>query len=278
MKFTKMHGLGNDFVMVKEIDLPEFVELDVLARSVCDRHFGIGADGLIIACPSQTSDIRMRIINSDGSEAEMCGNGIRCFAKYVFEEKMVMENSMTVETLAGEMIPVLQWVDEEMQGISVDMNEPHFLSKEIPVNLDVDIVLNHPFDLDGRSVEITCVSMGNPHCIVYVDDIDSIPLSQWGPFIENHSIFPHKTNVEFVEVVNDSTLKMRVWERGAAETLACGTGACATLVASVLTKQSKREATVMLAGGNLHIYWDEHDNHVYMTGPATNVFTGDYII
>ena len=278
MIFTKMHGLGNDFVMVKEENLPSSIPLDELTVAVCDRHFGVGADGLIIARPSEDHDIRMQIINSDGSEAEMCGNGIRCFAKYVYEEGLVNKTEMTVETLAGTMIPVLTMDGDEITGVTVDMNEPRLQGRVIPVDSDLDQVVDFDLDVEGETQRITCVSMGNPHAIMFVEDIKNIPLTTLGPVMEKHAFFPNKTNVEFVEVMGRNEIAMRVWERGASETLACGTGACATLVSSVLNGKSDRDAVVHLAGGDLHIRWNEEDNHVYMTGPADNVFTGDYII
>lgn len=278
MKFTKMHGLGNDFVMVKEENLPSNMALDKLSIAICDRHFGVGADGLIIACPSDESDIRMRIINSDGSEAEMCGNGIRCFAKFVYEENIVKKTTMTVETLAGTMIPVLNMVKDEIDSVTVDMNEPRLAGRIIPVDSDLEQIVDHGLDVDGEEKRVTCVSMGNPHCIMFVKDIHEIPLTTLGPIMEKHAFFPNKTNVEFVEVLGEHEIAMRVWERGASETLACGTGACATLVSSVLNKKSARDAVIHLAGGDLHIRWSKEDNHVYMTGPADKVFTGNYII
>ncbi len=278
MEFTKMHGLGNDFVMVLEENLPSTIALDELSIAVCDRHFGVGADGLIIARSSEDHDIRMQIINSDGSEAEMCGNGIRCFAKYVYEENLVRKTTMTVETLAGTMVPVLHMDGDQINGVTVDMNEPRLAGRVIPVDSDLDPVLDYELQVDGDKKRITCVSMGNPHCIMFVEDIKDIPLTTLGPVMEKHEFFPNKTNVEFVEVMGRNEIAMRVWERGASETLACGTGACATLVAAVLNGKSDRDATVHLAGGDLHIRWNEEDNHVYMTGPADNVFVGEYII
>lgn len=278
MKFTKMHGLGNDFVMVIEKNLPSSIGLDELSIAVCDRHFGVGADGLIIARPSEDHDIKMQIINSDGSEAEMCGNGIRCFAKYVYEENLVRKTTMTVETLAGTMVPVLHMTGDNIDDVTVDMNEPRLAGLVIPVDSDLDSVVDYDLQVDGDSKRITCVSMGNPHCIMFVEDIKDIPLTTLGPVMEKHSFFPNKTNVEFVEVMARDEIAMRVWERGASETLACGTGACATLVSAVLNGKADRDAIVHLAGGDLHIRWNEEDNHVYMTGPANNVFVGEYII
>lgn len=278
MQFTKMHGLGNDFVMVTHEDLPVAGDLGTLAREVCDRHFGIGADGLIISYPSDTADIRMRIINADGSEAEMCGNGIRCFARFVYEKGLVSTPRMEVETLAGLMIPVLTLENGEITGITVDMNEPHLEGPVIPVASEKERIIGEKIVVDGEILEVTCVSMGNPHCVLFVEDAGAAPVSVLGPILENHPFFPRRTNVEFVQVVDKHEVIMRVWERGAAETLACGTGACATLVACNLNGLTCRKATVHLAGGDLFIRWDEQDNHVYMTGPAENVFTGDYII
>jgi diaminopimelate epimerase len=278
MKFTKMHGLGNDFVMVIEENLPSSIALDELSIAVCDRHFGIGADGLIIARPSDDNDIKMQIINSDGSEAEMCGNGIRCFAKYVYEENLVRKTTMTVETLAGTMVPVLHMTGDNIDDVTVDMNEPRLAGRVIPVDSDLDQVVDYDLQVEGNSKRITCVSMGNPHCIMFVEDIKDIPLTILGPVMEKHSFFPNKTNVEFVEVMARNEIAMRVWERGASETLACGTGACATLVSAVLNGKTDRDAIVHLAGGDLQIRWNEEDNHVYMTGPANNVFVGEYII
>lgn len=278
MEFRKMHGLGNDFVMTKSDLLPQHIALEKLAKDVCDRHFGIGADGLIIAYPSQSQDIRMRIFNSDGTEAEMCGNGIRCFARYVYEEKMVEKTTMTVETLAGTMVPVLDLTSGDKGMVTVDMNEPHTKGPHIPVDADLDPVLDYPLQVEGKTYPVTCLSMGNPHCINFVEDIDKAPLTELGPKIEVHPFFPNKTNVEFVQVIKKDELVMRVWERGASETLACGTGACASLVAAVLKGYSDRRATLHLAGGDLDIHWNKEDNHVYMTGPATNVFDGQYFI
>lgn len=273
-----MHGLGNDFVMTHIEELKDVDSLERLSKDICDRHFGVGADGLIVVYPSKQQDIRMRIFNSDGTEAEMCGNGIRCFAKYVYEEGIVKKTTMTVETLAGTMVPVLNIKDGEIIDVTVDMNEPHLAGLSIPVKLDTEQVVAHEIIIDEQPYKVTCVSMGNPHCIIYIDDIELAPVTSLGPIVEVHPFFPNKTNVEFVEVLSRDELAMRVWERGASETLACGTGACATLVSAVLNGYTERKASIHLAGGDLFIHWNEEDNHVYMTGPATNVFVGEYTI
>ncbi|HHV28754.1 diaminopimelate epimerase [Acetivibrio mesophilus] len=274
MKFTKMHGLGNDYIYVncfeERVENPSEV-----AKRVSDRHFGIGSDGLVLIMPSDKADFRMRMFNSDGSEAEMCGNAIRCVGKYVFDNGMTEKNVITIETLAG--IKVLQLImqDGKMELVKVDMGEPILNPENIPVLSDKEIFKVEPVSVDGREYKVTCVSMGNPHAVTYVENVDVFPLEQIGPKMENHSLFPRKINAEFVEVIDRTTLKMRVWERGAGETLACGTGACAVLVASVLNGVSERKSTVRLLGGDLIVEWNEEDNHVYMTGPAIKVFEGE---
>ncbi len=279
MDFIKMHGLGNDFIMV--LDMEEHVpagRLPELAVKLCDRKFGIGADGLVLMLPSgqREADVRMRIFNPDGSEPEMCGNAIRCFAKLAWQEGIVGKESIAVETLAGIIRPQLILKGDEIEAVRVDMGEPRLKREEIPMSgSGTGPVVGEAIKLDsGESFHFTAVSMGNPHCVIIVDDVDKVPLGEWGPALEKHLLFPRKTNVEFVEVLNDEHVKMRVWERGAGETLACGTGACATGVAAVLNKKTGRKVTVSLAGGDLVIEWSEENNHVYMTGPATKVFTG----
>ncbi|MBO8168151.1 MAG: diaminopimelate epimerase [Thermoanaerobacteraceae bacterium] len=277
LDFVKMHGLGNDFIMVKDMDekLPED-QLPGLALQLCDRKFGIGADGLVLMLPSAKADIRMRIFNPDGSEPEMCGNAIRCFAKLAWEEGVVKKESIAVETLAGIIKPQLIIKDGAIEAVKVDMGEPILEREKIPMSgAGTSPVVNETIQLDtGESFQFTAVSMGNPHCVIFVDAVDKVPLSQWGPALEKHPLFPRKTNVEFVEVISSDHVKMRVWERGAGETLACGTGACATAVACVLNRKTDRAVTVSLAGGDLHIQWSEENNRVYMTGPATKVFVG----
>lgn len=274
MNFTKMHGLGNDFIVVAgEKELPSNVS--ELAIQLCNRFFGIGADGLVYILPSEIADFRMRIINSDGSEAEQCGNAIRCVAKYVYDKGMTDKQVITIETLgAGAQKVQLQVADGKVQTVRVDMGEPILNGLQVPTTIDADKVVSQPIEVDGRQFEFTAVSMGNPHCVIYVDDAVSFDLATWGPKLEIHPMFPRKINVEFVTVKDRSHTDMRVWERGAGPTLACGTGACATVVSSVLNGLTDRTATVSLKGGNLLIEWNEADNHVYMTGPAAEVFTG----
>ncbi|MHB9026304.1 MAG: diaminopimelate epimerase [Armatimonadota bacterium] len=275
MEFVKMHGLGNDFIIVDCIthaySVPQLVEA---APALCDRHFGIGGDGLVLVMPGSEADFRMRIINSDGSEAEMCGNGIRCFAKYVYEHGLTEKTNLVVETLAGPITPVISLKDNQVQAVRVDMGEPRLERAQIPMNGPAGQVVNEPLSIDSETYWVTAVSMGNPHAVIFVSDVESFPVDTVGPRIETNPAFPRKTNVEFVQVLSPTHLKMRVWERGAGITLACGTGACATLVAAVLTDNAGRSATVELPGGPLHIVWNAEDNRVYMTGPAEEVFAG----
>lgn len=274
MKFTKMHGLGNDYIyvntMIEKIDNPS-----ELSRNISRYHFGIGSDGLIMIGASDTADFDMRIINSDGSEAEMCGNGIRCVGKYVYDKGLTKKDVITISTLAGIKTLELKIEDGVCTGAKVNMGKPILAPSLVPVNLSGDRVVNRKIETQIKDFYITAVSMGNPHCIVYVPDTDFQEFPIWGAYLEKHSLFPKKTNVEFVQVIDRNTLRMRVWERGAAETLACGTGACATLVASVLNGHSERAATVKLKGGDLFIEWASDDEDVYMTGPATTVFEGE---
>ena len=272
-----MHGIGNDFILINNIkygiDEKHFPQL---ARIVCDRHFSIGADGILLINYSNTHDIKMRIFNSDGSEAEMCGNGIRCFAKYAYENEIIKSLEFKVETLAGTIIPRIILENSQVKLIEVDMGKPKLKRSEIPMtgNPD-DIVISEKKKFDFLEYEITCVNMGNPHCIIYVDNVDSIDLFE-SKIIENSSdIFPEKINVEYVEIISDSQQKVRVWERGAGITLACGTGACATVVSSVLNKklEKNKEILVNLPGGDLLITWADND-HVYMKGPAEISFRG----
>jgi diaminopimelate epimerase len=274
MNFTKMHGLGNDFIIVaEELELPE--NASQLAITHCNRFFGIGADGLVYILPSEKADFMMRIMNSDGSEAEQCGNAIRCVAKYVYDHEMIDQTEITIETIgAGVQKVQLMLKDGEVETVRVDMGAPILKGTQVPTTLDLDVVKDYPIEVDGREFRFTAVSMGNPHCVIYVDDAVNIDLQTWGPKLETHPLFPKKINVEFVTVKSRSYTDMRVWERGAGPTLACGTGACATIVASVLNGLTDRDAIVSLKGGNLRIEWNEQDNHVYMTGPAQEVFKG----
>ncbi|KKO52177.1 diaminopimelate epimerase [Paenibacillus sp. DMB20] len=274
MQFSKMHGLGNDFIIIYgEKGLPE--NAADLAVKLCNRYFGFGADGLVYILPSGRADFSMRIINSDGTEAEQCGNAIRCVAKYVYDKGYARKERLTVETLgAGVQDLSLDIEDGRVQTVRVDMGEPVLEGLEVPTVLDQNPVLNHPVEVEGREFRFTAVSMGNPHCVIYVDDAVSFDLMAWGPKLEGHPLFPKKINVEFATVRDRGHVDMRVWERGAGPTLACGTGACATLVASVLNGFTDRSSVVSLKGGELFIEWNEKDNHVYMTGPAEFVYEG----
>ncbi len=276
INFTKYHGLGNDFILIdnRHNDTPCLTSEQAI--KVCDRHFGIGGDGVIFALPPQgNSDYTMRIYNSDGSEPEMCGNGIRCLARFVaeLEGKGNSNDIYQIQTLAGIICPQLQGGDQ----VKVNMGQPYLLAQEIPTTLGSpqDKVIEEALTVAGQTWQVTCVSMGNPHCITFVDNADAIDLEKIGPQFENHSVFPKRINTEFIEVVRHNYLKMRVWERGAGITLACGTGACASVVAGVLNHRCDRASTVELPGGCLDIEWSEQDNQVYMTGPATNVFRGE---
>lgn len=274
MNFVKMHGLGNDFIIAEMNSWQEADALQRYARAWCDRNFGIGADGLIIIGKDPEMDVFMRIFNSDGSEPEMCGNGIRCVARYVFEHKLVDKTNFVVRTLAGSISPAVKIEDGKVASVTVDMGEPVLDRALIPMtgsgsNIKVKSLTSH------GEIELTAVSMGNPHCIIFVGDVNAVPVAVWGPELETSALFPAKTNVEFVEVQSRSEMNMRVWERGAGITLACGTGACATLVAGVLNGLTDRSAIVHLLGGDLSIEWREQDNHIYMTGPAVEVFNGN---
>jgi diaminopimelate epimerase len=273
-----MQGLGNNFILVDCLNklLNDISFLSSFTKKLCNRNFGIGADGLMLILPSSKADLRMRIFNFDGSEAEMCGNGIRCFAKYVYENKIVTKSKFTVETLAGIIIPELIMVNKKVSGVKVDMGIPKLRRREIPMlGEDSPTVIDETLKVNpGQIFKITCVSMGNPHCIIFTDDVKSIAVSEIGPQIENHPLFPQKTNVEFIQVLNRKEVNFRVWERGVGETLACGTGACASLVASILNKKTDRQTLIHLPGGDLDIYWAD-DGHVYMTGPAELVFRGE---
>lgn len=274
MNFTKMHGLGNDFIVVAgEKELP--VGADQLAIQLCNRFFSIGADGVVFILPSEKADFQMRIINSDGSEAEQCGNAIRCVSKYVYDYKLIDATEITVETIGAGVQKVQVHVqDGKVVTARVDMGAPILQGLQVPTTVDADKVIDYPIEVEGRTFRFTAVSMGNPHCVIYVEDAVNFDLATWGPKLEAHPMFPRKINVEFATVRDRAYTDMRVWERGAGPTLACGTGACATLVSSVLNGLSDREATVSLKGGDLFIEWLEADNHVYMTGPAEEVFTG----
>ena len=277
MKFTKMQGCGNDYVYVnlfeEKIDNP--AELSI---AVSDRHFGIGSDGLITIGPSDVADFRMRIYNADGSEAEMCGNGIRCVAKYVYDHKLTDKTEISVESGAG--IKYLRLFDEygRVEQVRVDMGEPILEPDKIPVVADTDRVVDQPIEVCGKTWRMTCVSMGNPHAVVFVDNVADFELEKYGPHFENHERFPKRTNTEFVEVLSRNEAKMRVWERGSAETWACGTGTCASVMACILNGYTDNRVLVHLRGGDLTIEYDEKTNHIFMTGPATEVFSGEYTL
>jgi diaminopimelate epimerase len=281
LSFTKMHGLGNDYVYVdcfKE-DLSK-VDLPKLAIEVSHRNFGIGGDGLILIMPSQRADFRMRMFNADGSEGKTCGNGLRCVSKYVFDHKLTDKREFTIETLGGIVRPKIEEIDERDNArlITIDMGTPWLLREEIPmVGEKGQKVINESLIVGDETYQVTCVSMGNPHCVIFVDDMTSVDLPVIGPKIETHEVFPEKANVEFIQVLNRQELLFRVWERGSGITLACGTGACASVVAAILNGKTDRKVTVHLDGGDLIIEWTE-DNHIYMTGPATEVFSGVYEI
>src|SRR6056297_794934 len=283
-KFVKMHGIGNDFIIMDfySRQIPDKVDFNQLAKKLCQRQFGIGADGLILVLPSDKFDLRMRIFNFDGSEPQMCGNGIRCFAKYAYENKLINQKKFSVETLAGEIVPELIFSKENgniIEGVKVDMGKPHLTRKEIPMSGNPDEwVINENLTLNNnKEFKITCVSMGNPHCVIFTENVNNFPVTEIGPIIEKHHFFPEKTNVEFIQPLNDYEIDFRVWERGVGETLACGTGASAAVVAGVLNKIIQPDAIVHLKGGDLRIQWD-NDEHVYMTGPADSVFYGSVYI
>lgn len=273
MKFTKMQGIGNDYVYVDCFE-ETVANPSEAAVKVSDRHFGIGSDGLVLIMPSEREDFRMRMFNADGSEAEMCGNAIRCVGKYVYDNGLTEQDTISVETLAGTKILKMDTENGKVKTVRVDMGEPILESEKIPVVHGKERFVNEEVEVDGQIYSLTCVSMGNPHAVMYMKEIDDLKIEEIGPKFEHHRIFPKRTNTEFVEVLDRKTLKMRVWERGAGETLACGTGACAVLVASVLNGLCERKAVVKLLGGDLSIEWNAQDNHVYMTGPATKVFDG----
>lgn len=276
MEFTKMHGLGNDFlVFYREDGLPE--EVSELAMKWCNRNFGVGGDGLVFILPSEQADFRMVIINSDGTEAEQCGNAIRCVAKFVYDNGYTDQEEITIETLgAGPQKVKLSVESGVVKQVRVDMGEPILEGSRIPTTLSGNPVVDEPIEVEGRTFKFTGVSMGNPHAVIYVEDAPTFDLKEWGPKLETHPFFPRKANIEFATVTARDRVEMRVWERGAGPTLACGTGACATLVASSLNRLTDRAAWIGLRGGDLYIEWDEKDNHVYMTGPAEIVFRGRF--
>lgn len=275
MRFTKMHGLGNDYIYVNCFE-EQVNNASELAIRVSDRHFGIGSDGLILIAPSAAADCRMDMYNADGSRAQMCGNGIRCVGKYLYDRGLTDQTVVRIETLAGILTMQLHpGKDGGIETVTVDMGEPILTPAFIPIKAEGDRVMELPLRAASCNWNVNCVSMGNPHAVIFVDDPDRLDLPRIGPAIENHALFPERTNVEFVQVVCEGILKMRVWERGSGETLACGTGACAALVAAVQTGRCGCSAVVKLRGGELSVRWDAQSGHVFMTGPAVTSFEGE---
>ena len=274
IKFTKMHGLGNDYVYIDAIS-QKIENESSLAQFVSNRHFGIGSDGLILICKSEIADFKMRMFNSDGSEAEMCGNGIRCVGKFVYDKDLTNKTTVKIETLAGIKTLILNTKDEKVETARVDMGEPILEAEKIPVISTEKPVKNLELEAENKKFKFTCVSMGNPHAITIVENTKEFDVEKYGKVLEVDKAFPKKANIEFAQIVDRQNINMRVWERGAGETLACGTGACATAVACNLNGLTDRKVNIELLGGTLNIEWNETDNHVYMTGPAVTVFDGE---
>ena len=276
MRFTKMQGIGNDYLFINCFE--EYVpDPSRLAVEMCREHVGVGADGIVLLEPGESSPFAMRIFNRDGSEAEMCGNAARCIGKFVYERGMTADTAFSLDTRSGIRALQLQVQDARVESVTVDMGTPVLNPSEIPVDLPGQMVLRHRLQVLGQMWFITCVSMGNPHCVIFVRDPEVLDLNSIGPAFEHYSLFPRRTNVEFVRVISRDVLQMRVWERGTGETLACGTGACAALVAAVLCGHADRKVQMKLAGGNLMLNWNAEDNHVYQTGPAAFVFDGEWL-
>lgn len=274
MKFTKMQGLGNDYVYVNCFS-EKVSDPSELAVRISDRHFGVGSDGLILICPSDKADFEMVMYNADGSRGEMCGNGIRCVAKYIYDYGLTDKTSISVETLGGIKYLDLTVEDGKVKLVKVDMGRPILTPSDIPVEAEGEQAVDEPIETDGKEYRMTCVSMGNPHAVIFVDeDVKDIPLEMIGPKFENHKRFPNRINTEFARVLDRKTVEMRVWERGSGETLACGTGACAVAVSCILNGLTEDKVTVKLLGGDLQIEWDREKDTVYMTGPAEVVFDG----
>lgn len=278
IRFTKMQGAGNDYVYVNCLD-KKIENVNETAKIISDRHFGVGSDGLVLICPSDKADFRMDMYNSDGSQAEMCGNASRCVGKYAHDKGLTDKTVFTLETLAG--IKTLELTIDEngnTKAVRVNMGEPVLDPKKIPIDCDSKDFIEQPVEVDGKEWRVTGVSMGNPHAVTFIDDVDALDIESIGPKFENHPLFPKRINTEFACVKDRNTIKMRVWERGAGETLACGTGACATLVAAVLCGLTEDEADIELLGGTLHIRWDRENNNIFMTGPAEFVFDGEITV
>ncbi len=274
IKFTKMHGLGNDYVYIDAIN-QKIENESSLAKFVSNRHFGIGSDGLILICKSEVADFKMRMFNSDGSEAEMCGNGIRCVGKFVYDKGLTNKTTVKIETLAGIKTLILNTKDGKVETARVDMGEPILEAEKIPVISTEEPVKNLELEAENKKFKFTCVSMGNPHAITIVENTKEFDVEKYGKVLEVDKAFPKKANIEFAQIIDRQNINMRVWERGAGETLACGTGACATAVACNLNGLTDRKVNIELLGGTLNIEWNETDNHVYMTGPAVTVFDGE---
>lgn len=274
LPFTKMQGIGNDYIYVNAFAEKLPADLPELSRKISDRHFGIGADGLIVIHPSQVADARMQMFNADGSESEMCGNGIRCVSKYVYDHAIAKKDVLKIETGAGVLTLHNEVEAGKVRRVRVDMGEPILDGPKIPTLYTSNPVKNEKLDVDGRIFEVTCVSMGNPHCVIFVEKADDDLVLGWGKKIEHHKMFPRRINVEFIEVISPTEVKQRTWERGSGETLACGTGASAVCVAGVLTGRTERKILNHLLGGDLELEWDEKTNHVFKTGPAVEVFSG----
>ncbi|MDR1465508.1 MAG: diaminopimelate epimerase [Oscillospiraceae bacterium] len=278
MKFTKMHGAGNDYIYISLFE-ETVSDPEALAVRISDRHFGVGSDGLVLIGPSETADFRMRIFNADGSEAKMCGNATRCVAKYVYDSGMTAQNPITLETLSGMKTVTIATEGGKVHSATVDMGAPILWPRDVPALLDGDTAVARRLELPGgEAFEVTCVSMGNPHCVAFVEDTETFPLERIGPLMERHPWFPDRINAEFVQLIDPTTLRMRVWERGSGETLACGTGACASVVACVLNGYCAKDTDVLvrLRGGDLVIRWDSAKNTVFKTGPAAFVCAGEY--
>lgn len=274
MKFTKMHGIGNDYVYVncfkEKVENP-----NEMAKTVSDRHFGVGSDGLILIKPSEVADFQMDMYNSDGSQGAMCGNGIRCVAKYVYDYGLTDKTAISIETKSGIKYLDLTVENGKVSLVKVNMGAPDIIAANIPIVSEEETVINQPITVENNTYHMTGVSMGNPHAVVYIEDVHGLEIEKIGPLFENHPVFPDRVNTEFCRVLDSGTVEMRVWERGAGETLACGTGACAVAVASILNGYTGNEVTVKLLGGDLKIAWNREENLVYMTGPATTVFDGE---
>ena len=284
MKFTKMQGIGNDYVYVDCTGETRVEDPAGLARAISDRHFGAGSDGLVLILPSDRADFRMRMFNADGSESEMCGNASRCVGKYVHDRGLTERTEITLETGAGVRTLRLHLKGGRTESVTVDMGAPRIRPEEIPADPRLfglpegtEKILARPLRVGERKFPVTCVSMGNPHCVVFQDQVEDWPLEQWGPMFENHAAFPRRTNTEFARVIDRHTIRMRVWERGSGETLACGTGACATLAAAVMNGLTERKATLRLNGGDLEIEWEEKTGRILMTGPAKFVYDGEWL-